>query len=270
MYQLNDKVALLTKHKKEAQITPVFAQLWSGEIEVYSAFDTDKLGNFDNSVTRKLPPNQCAIKKANLACKYTCLDQGLGSEGSFTGYAGIGNMNEEFLAFVDVSSSIEVVGVYRQLTMLAPIHATSESELEECLNQYPNEQGWMLVEKSNAAEQVVEKGLIGTNQIIDAARKKFPIDITPDFRAMMCPERQATIANAAENLLQRLQAPCPSCTSPGFVYDKVERGLPCELCGASTNQPIFSMAECKKCGHSEKKRVTEETASSFYCSICNP
>ncbi len=270
MYALNNKIALLTKHEKEVQIAPVFARHWPGDIEVNSTFDTDTLGSFDNTVARTLSPIECALKKANLACELTGLSQGLGSEGSFTGYAGIGNMNEEFLAFVDRATGIEVIGVYRQMTPLAPVIANDEIELKTTLSQYSNKQGWMLVENSGESEHIIEKGLIGIKQITYAAGHKFPISITPDFRAMMCPERQKNIAKTAENLLEKLCSPCPNCNSPGFVFDQAEQGLPCELCGAPTNQVLYRSAVCKQCGHTEKQQVTETTASSYYCNICNP
>lgn len=270
MYSLNNKIALLTKHGKVEQIAPVFSRHWQGIIEEYDAFDTDTLGSFDNSVERVLSPIECAIKKANLACEFTGLPQGLGSEGSFTGFAGIGNMNEEFLAFVDKTQNIEVVGVFRQMTNLASMRADCAEELTAFLNQYPSEQGWMLIDSSNAPELIVEKGLVGVSAICEASKYNFPVNISPDFRAMMCPERQHNIVKAAENLIERLNSLCPNCDTPDFVFDKNERGLPCEVCGAATEQVRFELAACAECEHTEKKRVANETASSFYCGICNP
>ena len=269
MKYLAKKIALLTKHKKAAQIQTVLSQYGEHELVVYEAFDTDQLGSFDGVHDRELAPQLCALKKAKLACEYTGLNQGIGSEGSFNGLAGIGNSNEEIIAFVDLKKNIEVFGVYRSMIDLQVIHAKDKDELNNKLDNFPAQQAWMLQSK-NDSEVFTAKGLVGKDVIVDAIGDKFPVSLSPDFRAMHCPRRQENIIKATQDLMRRLSAECPNCGHPNFVDDHVETGLPCELCLSPTKQLKATIAKCVNCGFEERFETEKKEASSFYCDFCNP
>ena len=266
---LREKIALLTKHKKAQQIQAVLSEYGKHELVVYEAFDTDQLGSFDGVHDRELSPQLCALKKAKLACEYTGLKQGIGSEGSFNGLAGIGNSNEEIIAFVDLSNELEVFGVYRSMIDLQVIRANDKDELLQRLNNFPSAQAWMLQSKHDS-EVFTAKGLIGKEAILNAIDDHFPAALTPDFRAMHCPRRQENIIKATQDLMRRLGAECPNCGHPNFVDDHVERGLPCELCLSPTKQVKATIATCGKCGHQKRFASEKKEASSFYCDFCNP
>ncbi|MFC3121194.1 DUF6671 family protein [Agaribacter flavus] len=262
----DNKICLLTKHKKQNQILPVLRAHWAGELITWDSFDTDILGSFDGKTARVMSPLQCALKKAHIACELSGLNQGLGSEGSFNGFLGMGNMNEEFIAFVDIRRKIEIVGVARKMVSLQSCVAESPEALDKFISQFAPEQAWILETKCNEF-----KGLFGIDSVLACVKEDdWPVTISPDFRAMHCPERHITLEYATKDLLKRLSAKCPSCEYPGFVFEKKILGLPCELCGSPTNQAKAYQAECNKCRFSVSKNVEEQQAASFYCPMCNP
>lgn len=266
MIKFDNKICLLTKHHKENQILPVFGEVWNGELITYDTFDTDSLGSFDGEVNRQLSPRECALKKAYLACELSGLHQGIGSEGSFNGIAGIGIMDEEFIAFVDIARKIEVFGVAREMVSLQAHNANDLDDAVQFVKHFPNTQAWMINGKAG-----IRKGIVGEESMRQAlASERWPVKITPDFRAMHCPERQQVIKQATRDLIERCKANCPKCDYPGFAFDNTETGLPCELCLLPTNQIKSYAAICAHCHYSEKKAVSETNASSFYCSFCNP
>ncbi|MGB3727354.1 MAG: DUF6671 family protein [Glaciecola sp.] len=256
-------VALLTKHGKQIILEPVFFEAFNTQIVHTDAFDTDKLGAFDGSVERVLSPENAALKKAYLACELTGCNQGIGSEGSFVGHFGFGNINEEILAFVDVSKKIEVIARYKQPTSLLPISAESENELRAKLADFEPKQKWNV----NIGQQWL-KGLHADD--VTSNVKKWPASIEPDFRAMHCPQRQQVIGITANSLVSRLQAICPKCDRVNFVPDHIEKGLPCELCMQPTAQALYYLCDCKGCGYQLKVNEVSGTASAFYCQHCNP
>ncbi|TNC87671.1 MAG: hypothetical protein CSH36_14155, partial [Thalassolituus sp.] len=127
--------------------------------------------------------------------------------------------------------------------------------------RYPA-QGWMV--HSGAG---VHKGLLDSEQIMTLS-PEWPLTLEPDWRAMMSPLRCERIRQAAENLAARLQSVCPACNSPGFWYDKAQKGLPCAGCDAPTSQIRLRMARCR-CGHEAYEEI-RDTADPYYCEYCNP
>ncbi|KJV05095.1 hypothetical protein VZ94_20700 [Methylocucumis oryzae] len=49
----HSKIALLTKHKKEIEISPLIKNYLGTEIEVFDCFDTDELGTFSREKKKK-------------------------------------------------------------------------------------------------------------------------------------------------------------------------------------------------------------------------
>ncbi|HEY9646362.1 MAG TPA: DUF6671 family protein, partial [Chroococcidiopsis sp.] len=80
------------------------------------------------------------------------------------------------------------------------------------------------------------------------------------------------IAQATQNLLQKLRQTCPSCGTPGF--DVVERmaGLPCAWCQMPTALVRSHRYQCKKCGFQQETLYPNgsPTADPSQCAHCNP
>ena len=92
-----------------------------------------------------------------------------------------------------------------------------------------------------------------------------------DLRAFANPTRMLCIENAAEDLLHRLQTPCPHCSLPGFGIVERIRGLACAVCGTATTEIKAILWQCPSCGHQHVEARSEpSTASPGNCPLCNP
>jgi len=260
----NKKIAFLTKHGKEALLSPIFANTYNSQIQHTDAFDTDTLGSFDHVTERKLSAAQTALKKAYLACELTNCSQGLGSEGSISSLFGIGLLDEEFLAFVDTQNNIEIVARVQQPIKLGPINAEHKDELCEKLSMFDRNQYWMLKTADGW-----EKGLSVSHLMSQTL--SFRVYLEPDFRAMYCPQRQAVISKVGENLIQRLSSFCPQCAKVDYAPEHAKATyLVCEICTLPTNQMQPLRATCSHCGYHQTDLNACKTGSAFYCNFCNP
>ncbi|WP_395344932.1 DUF6671 family protein [Ningiella sp. W23] len=264
------QIAFLTKHGKELIVAPILKASLSLELVHTFDFDTDKLGTFDHEIKRTLSAKDTALKKAHLACKLTGLSAGLGSEGSFNQSMGLGVMDQEILAFVDLTNNIEIIAWHSAAVSLSTKTLHNEGELVELLRQFPN-QAWHIAQSGAAHAKLVEKGVVGISALKRAFETKaFPQYLVPDFRSMHCPERQRVIAGATRDLVERINAHCPNCGFPDFFFEHEQKGLPCGICEAPTQLAKAIAANCGKCGHKESRALEQQSASSFYCSFCNP
>lgn len=274
-FSLNTHIGFLTKHKKESILQACFSQYEKSDLFIdaevvhTSEFDTDKLGTFDHSIPRNLSPVEAALKKAYLSCELTGLQQGIGSEGSFTSQFGVGILDEEIIAFVDIVHKIEVIASAKQFVDVGPIYAPDEPSLIEQLKYYDDitkgKQKWLLQQ-----DNTWHKGL-NSEQVLEL-NNSWPTNIEPDFRAMNCPSRQQVIALAIENLLLRIHSLCPKCSAINFVPKPSTQHayMKCEICKQATAKMYPPILECDKCMFSPEDRSDEQYASAFYCSFCNP
>jgi hypothetical protein len=269
-------IALLTRHDKGELVAPALSAL-GFSLTVTDAFDTDRLGTFSGEVERKLSPLECARRKAQLACELTGLDLGLGSEGSFGGgpMAGLVNWDEELLLLWDRRSGQEIVARAAGPVRVAAFAWASEQRLAQQLSAHGEEQGWIIRHSGG-----VSKGLRGAAAVLRVVRDTVlprvqgvdpgKLMIEPDLRAMHCPERQAYIRQAAEQLAQRLQSLCPACAAPDFWEHRFEPGLPCAECDAPTSLPLTVIRCCTVCRHEQREPPAQATADPQYCAWCNP
>jgi hypothetical protein len=268
-FTLNRQVALLTKHEKQSVIHPLLAAAFDTAILQTDAFDTDKLGTFDQRVPRVLSPVETALKKAYLACELTGQTQGLGSEGSFNGTIAGATLNQEVLAFVDTERDLQVIGFAQQYISLRAIEAQDEvalgEQMQPFIEQYADAQKWMLKQDGKWL-----KGLSFSELL--ASIKHWPCIIEPDFRAMHCIERQTTIEMACKDLIRCLSSHCPKCSAVNFVAkpSSEKAYLACEWCGSDTTKLKPVMPSCDECGFVEPEAQTSQTAPAMYCMQCNP
>ena len=264
--------ALLTLHGKEQVIAPVLWEQLGVNIHHTQAYDTDSLGTFSGETERILPPNECARKKAELACSITGHSIGLGSEGSFNpGPFGLVTYNEELVVCINIEHNWMVVGRSYQICSVREQECQNIDELATFISQTPIRQGLIL-----NAQGKIGKGLYGNMAIDEQLHQWFgnatqwPLTISYDLRAHHCPERREHIAKATMNLVERLLSCCPNCKLPGFWPDKFQFGLPCEWCGSPTNALMQRISLCRNCQHQQEFNVDEDFADPFNCPKCNP
>lgn len=95
--------------------------------------------------------------------------------------------------------------------------------------------------------------------------------VETDMRALFNPMRMEVIGEAAQNLIDRLNSPCPKCAMPGYWVTATEAGLPCSACGMPTKSTLKLIYTCNHCGHSETKpNPDRDTEEPMYCDFCNP
>ena len=92
-----------------------------------------------------------------------------------------------------------------------------------------------------------------------------------DLRAHAHSSRQDNIRLATEDLLGKLQSPCPACDLPGYWIVERIPGLPCADCGAPTQETRADLYGCLKCGHRDtRERSDQQFADPGRCDYCNP
>lgn len=266
---INSTVALLTKHGKENIIAPILSESFNVQLIHTDKFDTDSLGSFDHKILRTLSPIECALRKAYLSCELTACQQGIGSEGSINSQFGIGVVDEEFIAFVDTKRNLEIIAHAKKALSLSIFELKNPEDLASQLSDLTlnnNQQKWILQQGNEWV-----KGL--SSRELESQITTWPAKIEPDLRAMNCPQRQAVIALATRDLINRLHAYCPQCEMINFVPKVKQTGLdylPCELCSLPTNKVVPLTKHCDNCGFTEAQSSKTAVASAFYCNFCNP
>lgn len=268
--------ALLTKHEKLTLISEHLADVGIS-VQETSAFDTDNLGTFSGEVPRSLSPLECAKRKAKLACELTGLDIGLGSEGSFGGgpMPGFVNWDEEILVMYDKQTDFEIVAYVQGPIKVGDFTPLSIEQLRNQLKKFDANQGWMV-----STDTLLAKGLQCFEQVLEVldshgladdeilSRRK--VRVSPDFRAMMCPERQDYIRQAAKQLKQRIAAQCPICGTSDFWRVEAVSGAICSACGVPSEHPKAFIKRCRECNHEVQEDSDTPYIDPGKCQICNP
>ena len=109
----NRKIVLITKHKKEEVIKPIIEEVLGCILQVENRYDTDKLGTFTREVKRPKSQLDTARLKIKKGLKYSKVDIGISSEGSFGShpFAPI-QWNTELILFYDKTMNFEIFGLY--------------------------------------------------------------------------------------------------------------------------------------------------------------
>jgi len=270
------QVGLLTLHRKEQVIAPILANAFDWQVITTTDFDTDQLGTFSGETERVKTALACAEQKAKLACELTGLPLGLGSEGSFGAgpYGGLLPWNEELITVVDQQHNWYVTGIAQGPSFHRHRLVNSEQQLISYINEIATTQALILYPQSRPTDTLF-KGLLGLQNVLAAYREcknRYHQEVMVEFdlRAMYCPERRIRIAEATNNLVERLQNSCPSCQQPGFWPDNIVDGLPCQSCYLPTNEVAMRIAVCVGCQYQQKFPVPSQYADPYHCPHCNP
>ena len=273
------RVALLTRHGKERVIAPVMDAALGCRVERVDGFDTDLLGTFTRDIPRAGTQLEAARRKARVGMELSGLPLGLASEGSFgkDPFSGMFPWNVEFLVFIDDLIGIEVVGVAQGNASSAHLLAASWTEAEAFARQagFPGHHLVLRPEGENDAR--IRKGIKAWAELEDAFAWALAqadngrVFLENDLRAHAHPTRLDNIRLAAEDMVRKLQSPCPACGTPGFWLVERIMGLPCGDCGAPTHETRAEVHGCLKCAHRDmRERSGRQCADPGRCDYCNP
>ena len=273
------KIALLTQHGKERVIAPTLEPHLGCEVTLVTGYDTDQLGTFTRDTARPGTQREAAQRKARIGMELSGLPIGLASEGSFgpDPMTGMFQWNIELLVLIDDRFDSEIFAVAQGPAQSGHLLTDDWSALETFAREEDFPKHQMVIRPDNQHDPRIRKGIADWQQLrqcFDDCRAQSAngqVFIETDLRAFANPTRMQRIQEAAANLLDRLQSPCPACQRPGYWVVEREAGLPCGICGTPTGIYRAEVRECPCCHHRERSpRLDLTVADPAYCPRCNP
>ena len=269
-----NEALLVTKHQKRALIAPALADLgWTlRSVEV----DTDVLGTFSGDIARTTGPLETARRKALLGRDLGQEPWLLASEGTIApSTLGI-PLNLELVVAVDRASLTTITGHASRFAGVAHRfvvdHRTPTEEILRHCTEADLPHHRLLVSAEDRSFPAVG-GLASADEVLEVLsrfrRRGRKLVIQTDFRAHLCPSRQAVIAAAAEDLARRLRHRCPRCAGVGFGCEEVIAGRACASCQWPTDEAALERWRCPWCSFTEEHRIVE-LADPRHCGRCNP
>jgi hypothetical protein len=273
------RVAFLTQHGKEQVVAPVLEPGLGCVIDHVTGFDTDQLGTFTRDVPRPGSQLDAARRKARKGMELSGLPLGLASEGSFgpDPFTRLLAWNVELLVWVDDSLGIEVVGMAQGSARSADLQSGNWAEVEAFAVRvdFPSHQ--LVLRPQSRGDPRIYKGIADGGRLKDCfdeclgQSSNQQVCVETDLRAFANPSRMKTIAQAARDLLQRIQSRCPECKTPGYWVTERLPGLPCSACGLPTASYREEVWKCQRCQYSCVKARTDRVVTEpRHCAYCNP
>ncbi len=275
----NRRVVVATMHGKEKVIGPLLKENLAVRIIVPKKFNSDQFGTFSGEIERSQDVLQTARRKCEHAMELTGCDMAIASEGSFGPHPSLFFVpsDDEFVLFIDKKNRLEFWS--RAISTETNFGGKTVKTIEEALDftqqiGFPNHR--VIVRNAENGVQFIRKGIGNSEDLenyLNYALKSFgTCFIETDMRAMYNPKRMAVIADATQQLLDKIASICPTCEMPGFSISKSLQGLPCEQCGVPTASVKTHIKSCMSCGHEEpilfpNGKIKEDP---MYCNNCNP
>lgn len=275
----NRKLIIATKHQKEKVIAPLLEKALGVKCFVDEKFDSDIFGTFSGEVERTKDALTTARDKCLLAMQKNNCDLGIASEGSFGAhpYVFFSKSDDEWIVLIDKKNNLEIVA--RELSLKTNFDGRAINTKEELMNfaeqaEFPSH--GLILRKSKASNTDVYKGITDLKilkQTFNILNNKYgAVFVETDMRAMFNPTRMEVIENATKNLIQKVKSKCPNCKMPGFDIKKINKGLPCDLCGMPTKSALSHLYICEHCNFVKEKKypLDKKTEDPMYCNFCNP
>jgi hypothetical protein len=274
----NDRVAILgSMHNKEKSIGPVLEKALNIKILAAQGLDTDCLGTFTGEIERTGAPRENALKKCHMALELSKADLAIATEGSFGPHPQFPflPLHEEWIALVDKKNGIQICLAARTIqTNFSARWVNTKEELLSFLTSIGFPFHGVIVSDSDTNRKYIQKGLRNLPDVYAAFQTVLynspQAYVESDMRAMHNPSRMVLLVQLAKKLASALQTPCPHCQKPGYTHVSNEPGLPCSLCGDTTEQPAWHIYSCQQCHFHEKYPVADPSADPTYCLTCNP
>jgi hypothetical protein len=276
-----NRVAVLgTMHQKETAIAPILAETVGIQVVVPERFDTDRFGTFTRDRDRPGSQLETARQKARAALEQTDCTLGIASEGSFGPHPGLPMLpcDREVVLLLDTAHGLEIVGAalstqtnYRHAVVQSVAEALRFAETV----QFPSH-GLVVMPPPSGARTAGEivKGIVDRETLVAAVEtllgRSPTVHVETDMRALYNPTRMAVIAQATQDLVQRMQQGCPACGLPGFGEVERRSGLPCGVCGTPTALTAAVIWQCPACQFRQEVPGPLAAADPGSCPFCNP
>lgn len=273
---------LATKHCKEQVMAPLLEAALGVKVSVPPGFDTDQFGTFTREIKRPGDQRTAARLKAEKVLLLTGETLAIASEGSFGPHPAFPYVacDREMVLLLDQQHQLEVVGEvlatetnYRQQV----IQSWAEAMEFATKVGFPEHGLVVMAEPQGSDRCHIFKGITVLSDLEAAVTEVLQSNqgqahMETDMRALYNPTRMKVIAQATQDLIQKLNQACPNCGAPGFQVVKRNPGLPCELCGLPTELTRSVIYQCQKCHFQQEAPSAEgrSVADPTYCSYCNP
>lgn len=276
---INEKILLITKHKKEKVIQPLMEKEIGCKIICDNKIDTDQFGTFVRDIPRVLSQTDAAKAKIVAGLKGSNYRIGIASEGSFGPHPYYPvPWNHEIVLLYDIESGLEVKGIYDGPdTNFAHKYTSNYDEAVTFAKRIGFPEHHLILRPDDEYSLEIYKDIDSwekLDSIFSLCKEKSSGEVVfmeTDMRAHGNPTRMANILKATLDLIEKLKVKCPCCGAPGFLLVENIPGLKCELCGSKTKLIERSIYSCYRCKNRlEKKRVDIEKAPATYCDYCNP
>lgn len=275
----HSKIALLTKHKKDIEISPLVKNYLGTDIELIDSYDTDEFGTFTREKKRNQPQLETARLKALKAIEISGHQIGIGSEGSFTTdpYMGIIPWNIEMIVLYDKKNSVEIVGTEHRPFKSVQKSITTKEELITLADSIDFPENNLILRPNNENDLSINKDFLGMDDLINKFDLLMKNSITRtvfvenDHRAHRSSSRMEAIRYATIDLIIKCHSFCPECNVPGFSVNRGEGSLRCKYCGEESDTFKFLVYKCNKCSFEKRiERTDIELVDQQYCNYCNP
>jgi hypothetical protein len=248
--------------------------------------DTDTLGTFSGEVERIGNAFDCVQRKCEWGVTHHNADYGLANEGSFGPHplTPLLACDQEILYFIDRKRKFQLRLVHvsnktnyqmKAVRSLEELHPFADAALfpSHALILRPNSSP-----SCSLSDDILFKGINNRTSLEEAfyASLKQSDDgqvwVETDMRAHMNPSRMAVIGELADKFANRLATVCPECDAPGWGSVRIDKGLPCELCGSPTELMAHEVFGCVLCNYNEKTARSDglKAAPPMRCGRCNP
>ncbi len=273
------ELAIVTKHKKEEAIVPVFESKLGLNCRVESKIDTDQLGTFSGEIPRYLDQISAARKKCLLAFDFTDCDLVLSSEGSFGPHPSLFFIPSDFevLFLIDKKNKWELKEfILSTDTNFASAEIKNENDLIKFAEKSGFPEHGLILKASNGGVNSILKDFSNLDELLTAfgslAFKTDSIFVETDMRAMRNPTRMEVIKALANKMANRLLTSCEQCETPGFGFSRIVSGMPCSNCGNATRQALHEIHSCISCKHEKTISLIDSKgfADPQICEYCNP
>jgi hypothetical protein len=276
------RVAVLaTMHQKEKAIAPIVEPALEVTLRVPNNLNTDAFGTFTREIDRTGNQLEAARRKAETAMEMTGETLALASEGTFGPHPAFPYLScdRELVVLIDRQHDLEVIGqVLTPQTNCSHKIVTSLEAAQAFAQQvgFP-QHGLVVITRPDAtSEAEIFKGITSPEALAEAVHHALSTTgkahVETDMRALHNPTRMQAIAQAAQNLVEKLLRLCANCGWPGFDLVETVVGLPCEWCGLPTAGVRSQIYGCQKCDYRQAVQFPEgqEKANPAECDYCNP
>lgn len=270
---------IATRHGKENVIAPLLEASLGVKCFTSDEVDSDIFGTFTGEVARPDNPVETLRRKCMYFMKKCGADLAVASEGSFGPHPNLLMLpaDEEWVIFIDNKNGLEIISrTISTSTNFSGAYVDTFDALIQFASAVSFPSHALILRDKQAGNKEIIKGISDPNELslyFEQMKKSYGrVFVETDMRAMYNPTRMHLIAEATEQLIQKILNVCPACATPGYDVDRAETGLPCAICGLPTRSVLQLHYVCKKCYYQStvlypNQKVKEDP---MYCDHCNP